>query len=223
MTLGIAGGMGVQATALFYEKLISLQKVGVEQDYIDVLIYSKSSIPDRTAFITGKSDQNPYPELIRAIETLRRANASCIAVPCVTSHYFLKDMMEDYCVPIFNMLKEMARYVSDAGYKKIGLLATVGTLHGRFFHTALAECGIETVEPKPTDQAALMEYIYAIKKGQPSDPAVLRGFADVLLSQGAEAAILGCTELSVAVKGYDNGYIDALDVLARAALKYIKG
>ncbi|MCL2603899.1 MAG: amino acid racemase [Defluviitaleaceae bacterium] len=218
MTLGVVGGMGAQATALFYEKLIALQNVETEQEYIDVLIYSKSSIPDRTAYITGKSGESPLPALLHAVKTLKTAGASCIAIPCITSHFFLDDLGNRDFGCILNMLEETARHISGTGYKKVGLLATMGTLHGRFFHDALARYNIETLEPTPADQAALMEYIYAIKKGRSVDLARLHGFSGALLSQGAEAVILGCTELSVAAKDSSHDYIDALDILAQAAI-----
>jgi aspartate racemase len=93
---------------------------------------------------------------------------------------------------------------------------------GRFFHNALSARGIETLEPAPDTQAALMEYIYTIKKGGTADPAELRAFADTLREHGAETVILGCTELSVAAKDDTNAYIDALDILTLAAINYCK-
>ena len=85
--LGVMGGMGTQATACFYEKLHSIQSVTTEQEYLDVLVFSKPSIPDRTAYITGKSNESPLEQLTYVALTLEAAGATCIALPCVTSHF----------------------------------------------------------------------------------------------------------------------------------------
>jgi aspartate racemase len=220
--IGVVGGMGVQATALFYEKLIALQPVAVEQDYVDVLVYSKSSIPDRTAFITGKSKQSPLPALLHAVEILANAKVTCIAIPCVTSHFFLHDLVKSNYPPIVSMLDATATHITAAGYKKVGLLATTGTLHGRFFHNVLLNHKVNTLEPDENTQVKLMEFIYNIKKGRTPDPALLQKFSHGLRLQGAEAVILGCTELSVAAKGMCAEYIDALEILAQAALDACK-
>ncbi|MCL2188284.1 MAG: amino acid racemase [Defluviitaleaceae bacterium] len=221
MTIGVIGGMGVQATALFYEKFIALQTVDVEQEYADILIYSKSSIPDRTAFIIGESENDPAPALIHAAQTLEAAGVACIAVPCITSHYFYPALSQAVFTPILHLPQETASHVASLGHEKIGLLATNGTLHGQMFHHALAEKNIETLTPDEEMQKKLMDFIYRIKKNRLSDPRLLHTTADALLAKGAQTIILGCTELSVALaKEPRVGYCDALEILAQAALTF---
>ena len=217
-TLGIIGGMGVQATGRFYEMLTKLQTVAREQEYLDVLLYSKPSIPDRTAFITGQSAVSPLKSLLDAAEVLEKAGVDCIAMPCVTAHYFYQALAESVNVPFLNMPEETARHAAGCGYSKVGLLATDGTVQGRFFHEVFAAHAIEVIVPEAAGQAAIMDLIYAVKRGVRDDiEADLEAASASLREKGAQTVVLGCTELSL--KTWGEGYADALEILARRALK----
>jgi len=216
--LGIIGGMGAQATACFYEKLHSLQSVVVEQDYLDILLYSKPSIPDRTAFITGKSPENPLDSLITAARTLETAGVSCIAIPCITSHYFYDELARKVDVPILNLVEETAAFLSERNVRNVCLLATDGTVKGKIFDSAFEKHGISFCVPENEDQSKLMELIYDIKCGAAISPDVLDEIKSKILKEGANAIVLGCTELCIAVKNTPNT-INTLDVLAEASLR----
>jgi len=209
--LGIIGGMGTQATACFYEKLHSMQNVTKEQEYLDVLLYSIPSTPDRTAYITGQSPESPLEHLIKAAKTLETAGAACIAIPCVTSHYFYEDLKNAVSIPILNMLDETVDFVAEKGIKKICLLATDGTIKGRAFHTAFNKRGIEVIVPPDDEQHKLMTVIYDIKRGVEVAP-------DALYSMSEDIIVLGCTELCVIADERPN-VINTLDVLAASALR----
>jgi len=218
--LGIIGGMGTQATACFYEKLHRLQDVKKEQGYLDVLLYSMPSIPDRTAFITGQSKESPLMSLIHAAKILESAGVSCIALPCATSHFFYNDLADAVSVPIINMLDETARYVKERGIGKVCLLATDGTIKGGAFHSAFEKYGIEVAaEPSP---CVLMDLIYDIKRGARFKPDVLDAIIKDALETGAEAVVLGCTELCVVARE-SPVVINTLDILAASALREAGG
>jgi len=216
--LGVIGGMGVHATAYFYEMLMAMQHVNAEQEYLDVLIYSRPSIPDRTAFITGQSSESPIDMLKDSALTLARAGAGMIVMPCITAHYFYDDLAGVVDVPVINMMEEAAQYMAAAGYFKIGLLATDGTLRGGHFNRVLSKWDIEVVTPTPHSQAALMDIIYKIKRGDNVCHDKLEPIADELYKNGAKTVVLGCTELSMLQKGRKHYYIDTMTVLAQAAL-----
>ena len=221
-TLGVIGGMGTGATARFYEMLHSLQNVKKEQEYIDIIVYSKPSIPDRTAYILGQSTDSPLSPLIHAAKTLETAGVDSLAIPCVTSHYFYKDLQSAVRIPIINMLDETAAYISENGYQKIGLLATDGTIKGRFFHDTMEKQGIDIFTPPEKTQEELMNIIYDIKRGQSIKAEALDGIVAQLQQKGAQTTLLGCTELSL-IKKISSDHIDALEILAHASLKKCTG
>jgi len=220
-TLGVIGGMGVQATARFYTLLTDMQAVATEQEYIDMLIYSKPSIPNRTAFITGESDISPFDSLLDVTKKLEGAGVSCIVMPCVTAHFFYEELARSVKVPFINMMEATAQHVKKVGCTKVGLLATEGTLKGRLFHDAFNRCGVDVVLPAKKAQARMSEAIYNLKRGKmPLDALEIVSWD--LYDTGAEAIVLGCTELGL-LQRYDGYlYIEAMEVLAHAALRAVQ-
>jgi len=214
------GGMGTLATACFYEKLHSLQNVAAEQEYLDILLYSMPTTPDRTAYITGRSTENPLGSLIHAAKTLETAGADCIALPCITSHFFYDELADAVNIPIINMLDETAGAAAKLGIKNACLLATDGTIKAGAFEDAFKKQGIDVLLPPDPEQSALMKYIYDIKQGIDVSPDGLDIIIDKALKTGADAAILGCTELCIMPGDKKTNVINTLDVLAEAALRY---
>ena len=220
-TMGVIGGMGALATAIFYAIVTNAQdrQVEVEQDYLDMIIYSKTSIPDRTAYILGQSDADPTADIIAAAITLEQAGADFLAMPCVTAHYFYREVADLVGIPFINLLDEIAAHVESEGLKRVGLLATQGTLQSRILHTVLEDRGVEVLTPGETEQALLMDMIYSIKVGGHVTGRDFDNLEDALFARGAQSIILGCTELSLIKGEIVTERIDALSVLARAALK----
>jgi aspartate racemase len=216
--LGVVGGMGMQATDYFCKKIISMQDVKVEQDYLDMLVYYKPAIPDRSEYLLGKSQQSPLPALLDAIHTLENNSVTCIAIPCVTSFYFYDELTKATSIPIPHVLKEAARFTKELGYNKIGLLATSGTINGGVFAGIFNEAHISLITPDDYDQEKLMELIYAVKKGEKVESDAVKKLSGKLLNKGAQAVVLGCTELSL-LNDKSDYYIDIIEILANAALR----
>ena len=213
--------MGTQATAYFFDLLHKKQNVTSEQEYLDVLLYSMPTIPDRTAFITGRSADNPLGPLLRATKALQTAGASLLTMLCVTSHYFYDDLAEAAGIPFLSITRETAKLAHERGIGKIGILATDGTLKGKVLDKAFKEYGIEALVPPEETQAALMTMIYNIKRGAPVSPEELDAFVSELRAKGSDAVVLGCTELCIIADGSPD-VINTLDVLAAAALRALK-
>ena len=88
--LGIIGGMGPNASSLFYKMLIEKTPAAKDQDHMDLMMLSHASIPDRTAAIlSGDKERIGYVrDLIRDdIIRLRAAGCDRIAITCNTAHY----------------------------------------------------------------------------------------------------------------------------------------
>ena len=219
--LGVLGGMGTQATACFYDVLHNMQNVASEQEYLDVLLYSMPTIPDRTAFITGRSTESPLPPMLKAMKALETAGASLLTMLCVTSHYFYDDLAEAAGIPFLSIPAETAKLAHERGIGKIGILATDGTLKGEVLHKAFGKYGIEALVPPEDAQAGLMTMIYDIKRGVAVAPEKLNAFIRELRAKGSDAVVLGCTELCIIADGSPN-VINTLEVLAAAALREVR-
>ncbi len=221
--IGILGGMGPEATADLYLRLIRATPAKRDQDHPRVIIYSNSKVPDRTAAILG-TGPSPLPELIRAGKRLEEAGADFIIIPCNTAHYFIDQLQKELRVPILHMIRLSAAKAQKSypNVKKAGLLATDGTVKSGLYKLAYEESGVEILEPSPEKQADVMKAIYqCIKAGNLIDGGfLLCGVANDLISAGAEMIICGCTEVSLVLKegALPVPILDPLQVLAEAAV-----
>ena len=221
MMLGILGGMGPLATAVFYRKVVELTKAQTDADHIETVIYSNPGIPDRTSFITGQGGEDPYPLIRESAIKLARMGADVIAVPCVTSGFWSEELSRDVEIPVLNGIKETAERLKAQGIKKAGILATEGTLTGGFLTRVFNACGIDVILPDEKDRQITTELIYdSVKAGTSCDKNILLTLRDDLLAAGAETVVAGCTELSCIRDelGVSEGFIDILDVLAEEAI-----
>ena len=221
-TLGIIGGLGPMATAYFMQLLTQMSDAATDQEHMDILVYSKPSISDRTQYILGTSDKSPVPEMVLAGRKLRQMGADLIAMPCITAHYFHSELEDKIGIPIINAVAETALCLERAGVDKVGLLATDGTIQSGLFQKELAGHHMQSVLPDADGQRAVMHIIYdEVKAGRTVDIERFRRVSDELFRRGTQVILLGCTELSLVKRDFTlpAGYLDVMDVLARKAVQ----
>ncbi|MDL2219736.1 amino acid racemase [Ruminococcaceae bacterium OttesenSCG-928-O06] len=219
--LGILGGLGPMATAYFYELVIAHTKAERDQDHIDMVISSKATTPDRTAYITGQSNEDPFGIMESEAHRLVTFGAEVIAIPCNTAHYFFTRLHEVIPIPVLNMVELTVEKAAALGCGKVGILATDGTIcTDTYQHVCMAK-HLACEVPGAAGQADVMQVIYRdIKGGRPPEMAAFHRAAEELFSAGCQRLILGCTELSLLKKDglLDERYLDSMDVLAEAAI-----
>lgn len=219
--LGVIGGLGPMATAYFMELVTDMTDAATDQEHLKMLIYSAPSIPDRTRYILDNTSENPLPEMLKIGNALAQQGAERIAIPCVTAHYFFEDLTSGIPVPVINGVRETALHLKDRGITRAGIMATDGTVKSRVFHRELEKQGIEAIVPSADRQADVMHLIFnEIKAGLPVDMEKFAGIARELRSNGAQAIILGCTELSLIKRDHPigEGFLDAMEILAQQAI-----
>lgn len=219
--LGVIGGLGPLATAHFLELTTRMTDAATEQQNLDMIVYNFPSIPDRTGYILGSNLKSPLPGLLWAGRNLTRQGVDCIAIPCVTAHFFYEELREALAAPIIHAVRETARYLKDRGVSSAGIMATDGTILSGLFSRALLDADIRPMIPSKARQAQVMELIYEdIKAGNPPDMEKFFAVSQELRQKGAETILLGCTELSLIKKEHalGPGYLDSMEVLARASL-----
>ncbi|MGI6631957.1 MAG: aspartate/glutamate racemase family protein [Bacillota bacterium] len=219
-TVGILGGMGPEATADLFLKIVKSTPAKKDQEHLRIVIDNNPAIPDRTAYILGKGD-DPRPALIETAKNVEKMGASFIAIPCNTAHFFHSDIQAAVSIPVMHIMREVSRLLKGK-IERAGILASSGTLKTKLYEDFLKEAGISVVLPQGTDQDEVMDAIYSVKGGDLEKGRVLslkqgRG----LIAAGAEAVIAGCTEIPLVLKDgdLDVPVIDATKVLAEACVR----
>lgn len=226
--IGILGGMGPEATLDLYRCIINLTPAGKDQDHIQVIIYSNPKIPDRTKAIAG-GGESPLPYLIESAQLLEKGGAGIIAMPCNAAHHYLPEIRRMTRIPFLDMIKETSRSLRSClhNVKTVGLLASIGTNRSGIYPRSLAAAGIEVLIPEDDDQQRVENAINQVKAGK-HDRMTKETFQSVglrLVQEGAEAVILGCTEIPLAFDPDAVSYmvLNPTRILAEAAVDWALG
>lgn len=242
--IGIVGGMGPQAGATLFNSVVCQTPAAADQQHLPVILMSFPQIVDRTAFLEGKESINPAFTIVQVINKLEQAGAAVIGIACNTSH-----VPEIYDVIIGELYRLKSRatlvhmplatcqYIKEhhAHVRRVGLMTTNGTYKSGLYRNILQEQGYEVIIPDFSFQNEVVhKMVYDPLYGIKSNPAALtsevRMLADHALhyfeNAHADAIILGCTELSLAIperviKGML--IIDSIAALAKTLLKEATG
>lgn len=220
--LGVIGGLGPMATALFMQMVTEMTDADVDQEHIEMLIHSCPQIPDRTSFILDHTREDPRPEMIRIGRNLAKQGVDLIAVPCITSNYFYKELTEAIQVPVINIIQETCSYLEERGIHTAGLMATSGTIESGLFQERFAASGCRLALPSEERQRQVMHLIYKnVKANRAPEMKFFTEVSEELKTNGAEVILLGCTELSVIHRNHEigSGYLDIMQLMAKCAVE----
>ncbi|MFZ5753087.1 MAG: aspartate/glutamate racemase family protein [Bacillota bacterium] len=226
--IGILGGMGPEATANFFLKIIKATPVEKDQDHLRIIIDSNPKIPDRTSAILGHGP-SPVETMVRTGKNLASLGVNIGAIPCITAHYFFDEVQKELPFPLVNALEELNKRIKTSypHVEKIGVLATTGTVKSKLYDKHLSSYTI--IYPDDSSQEKIMKAIYGIngiKNGNtgiyPKCLLVQAGFE--LIERGSQALIAGCTEIPLVLKPEDFPVplLDPMEVLAESIVNMAK-
>ena len=225
--LGIIGGMGPMASAVFYDMISSKTDASCDQENLDLILLSHAGMPDRTRAILSKDEvqiEAVRSKLLADAMFLQNSGCTAIAVTCNTAHYFVNMIEDELDIPFIHLIRETAEAVaSEFGAKKVAVLATDGTIETKLYQDELSKRGVIAFTPKAEVQALVMHEIYdCIKSGKPADEEIWQKIEEYVKAEGCEAAVLACTELSVVRKELSLGsfYYDPMDIMAERCLDF---
>lgn len=210
------------ATAYYLELVVSMTHVQRDQDHPRIMVMNDPTIPDRTAYILGESGESPLPAMAELGRQLKTLGAGVLATPCITAHYFHEELQSETGLPMIHAIRSVAELLKESGIRRVGLMATDGTVRSGIFQRQVEALGMELVLPSAEGQKGVMTLIYdQVKAGVAPDLALFTSIRDELREYGAEVVVLGCTELSLLKKDFDlgDGILDALEVLAKESVK----
>lgn len=224
-TIGILGGMGPEATIYMFRLIVQLTKVEKDQDHIPIIVFNNPKIPDRTAAIV-RGGPSPLPYLVDSAISLEKAGADFILMPCVTAHYFYKEIVKHINIPFLHLLEESIDYVKrELGHvKRIGLLATDGTVQTGLFQEFFYKKGIEIIVPGKEGQNLIMKALYqkeGVKAGYKERPReMILQVLQQLIRDKVEGVIAGCTEIPLLLSQSDMEipFINPLWIVARKSI-----
>lgn len=215
--IGILGGMGPEATILFYNKIIQNTPSKKDQDHIQTLIYSNPKIPDRTQSIQSDNHGPIQQALQESAKVLERGGADFIVIPCNTAHFWHEVVQEAVSIPVLHMIHELGQQLQEKNCSSVGLLATIGTVQTNLYQRCFKDHDIEVCIPSEEDQKHVMDAITEVKSGQKS-PETIEALNRIMSQLPTDTIILGCTELPILIQTNDT-IVDPMDSLVSQAIK----
>lgn len=222
--IGVLGGLGPWATLDLFEKILRLTPARRDQDHLRVIIDSNAKIPDRSPAILGRGE-DPTPALVATAVNLERAGAEVLVIPCNTAHAFYEAVAASVAIPVLHIMEEVAAAAHRdwPEVRRVGVLATRATIVARLYHHAFAKIGVDVLAPDAAGQAVVTRAIYGVKAGtlDVETTAAVAGVARALIALGADAIVLGCTELPFLLRpgDVDVPLLDSNLILAQAAVR----
>ncbi|MBC9795255.1 aspartate/glutamate racemase family protein [Sinomicrobium weinanense] len=224
--LGIIGGMGSRAGANFLQKVIDLCPARTDQEFVEIFMHSNPNVPDRTrAIVHGEAC--PLEEILRSVKVMNNNNVDFIVLTCNTSYYYYQNFIPYSKAEVLHPVQILKKYVLENGFKKIGLLATTGTIRSGIFCRELGSLDCEVVKLSPEEQENIFMASVYMEHGLKSSVVNVRAVdlmytaARILIDKGVQLLVGGCSEVSIALdqRNVEVPYVDTMDLVAREVVE----
>ena len=238
--IGILGGLGPYAGLDLVRWVFDETDAQRDQDHLPVTLLSyPGRIPDRSTWIADHAAPSPLPAMLEILRRLDDAGCTVAGVPCNTAHApalfgrlrsgLVAEGRSLQIVHIVDAIVEMLAEVAPKA-RVIGVLATNSSMKNRLHENGLEKAGLDDVAPAPDVQALVHASIFDTEwglkaKSHPPHPKAREVLLDAiahLKERGAEAVILGCTELPLAVpedEAHSLPLLNSTRALARALIR----
>jgi len=191
--IGIVGGLGVDATVHYYEKITAACKArGVVPD---LSIVHADVDTGQNLIRAGKLDELAK-YIAGFIERLKRTGAQLAVLPAVTPHICIKELAPILPIPLINIVEVLSAELVRRRIKRVALLGSIFTVQGSLWGQL---AGIDIVKPAPDEIAFIGAAYQRILDGksEPADADGFRRIARSLQDRGAETILIAGTDLVV--------------------------
>lgn len=204
--LGVIGGMSWTSTQEYYRLLnegVAQQLGGLHSARI--LLHSVDFGPVAEMQHAGDWD-GTAAVLVEAARGLERAGAEGLLLATNTMHKVAGEIEAAIGIPLIHIGDATARRIAAAGHTRVGLLATAFTMEQDFYVDRLRAYGLEVLVPDEAQRGDVHRIIYdelCHDVVRPESRGRYREVMADLVDRGAEAIILGCTEITLLVGEQD--------------------
>ena len=224
--LGLIGGMSWESSAEYYRIL----NQGVRDRFgptasarclLWSFDFSEIELLQRRGDWAGLTER-----MVDAARRLEAAGAEGLLICTNTMHRMAAEVQAAVGVPLLHIADPTAQRIKAAGIRQVGLLGTAFTMEQAFYKGRLsAEHGLDVLVPGDADRLLVHRIIYeelVAGKVLPASRAAYRGVIARLVERGADAIILGCTEIMLLVQPEDSPVplFDTTALHAQAAIEW---
>ncbi|TQV81200.1 aspartate/glutamate racemase family protein [Exilibacterium tricleocarpae] len=225
-TIGLLGGMSWESSAVYYQLInegVKESLGGLHSAKIAMVSVDFDSIEQ----LQHRGDWDGAAKiLIAAARRIESAGADFLVICTNTMHKVAPQIESAIQIPLLHIADATAQALSAAGVSTVGLLGTAFTMEQDFYKGRLADNhGLNVLVPGQGDRALVHKVIYeelCLGKVENRSKTEYLRIVEELADRGAEAVILGCTEIGLLIKQSDSHLklVDTTLIHAQKAVEY---
>lgn len=224
--IGLIGGLSWESTVEYYRIINETVKAKLGGLHsAKILLYSFDFAEIEQLQHQGKW-QEATMAMVDAAKILAQTGSDCLVICSNTMHRMAEDLQAAVRVPLLHIADATAEKIKADGLRCVGLLGTRFTLEENFYTGRLiTKHGLEVIIPDAEGRTKIHQIIYdelCLGKIRDGSRQIYKTIISQLIEQGAEAIILGCTEISLLVKPEDSSVplFDTTLIHAQAAVEF---
>ncbi len=205
-TIGLLGGMSWESTQTYYRLLnegVKRRLGGLHS--AKLILYSVDF-----AEIEELQHQGNWAEtgniLSRAARALEQAGAEFLVIGTNTMHKVAPEIEQTIGIPLLHIADATAGVLKQDGLSSVGLLGTRFTMEQDFYRERLEQAGIQVIVPEEPEREVIHRVIYEELCQGEINQASKQAYLEIVTSlteRGAQAVILGCTEIGLLIRQED--------------------
>lgn len=228
-TIGLIGGMSWESSMLYYQIMNETVKAKLGGHHsAKCLLYSVDF--QEMKDLQHRGDWEAATQImIQSAQKLESGGADVVVICTNTMHKMAPEVAQAVSIPLLHIADATAQHIVADQRKKIALLGTVFTIEHDFYKGRLTDrFGLEVIVPHAADRAIVHDVIYEELCLGIVHQSSRQAYIDIihrLIAQGAEAVILGCTEITMLITQADCPVpvYDTTRLHAEAAVEFALG
>lgn len=224
-TIGLLGGMSWESTATYYRLINEGVKEHLGGLHSAKIVMVSVDFAEIEALQMAGNWDEAGRQLALAAKQIEAAGANFMMICTNTMHKVVPAITDAVDIPLLHIADATAAEIKTYGYGKVALLGTAFTMEQDFYKGRLTDMfGIEVITPDAADRRIIHDVIYhelCLGTIKDSSRTEYLRIVDNLHQQGAEAVILGCTEIGLLItpKHTDVPLLDTTVIHAEAAVR----
>jgi aspartate racemase len=222
-TIGLIGGMSWESTQTYYRLINQKVREQLGGLHSAKLILYSLDFSEIEALQHQDDWEGAAKILVAAAQSVQSAGADFLVICTNTMHKVAPQIEQATAMPLLHIADATAKALLSDGITSVGLLGTQFTMEQAFYRERLEQKGITVIIPNHNERTVVHRIIYdELCQGivNPESKAAYLDVVAALAARGAQAVILGCTEIGLLIQASDTqvALYDTTDIHADQAV-----
>ncbi|KUR76998.1 aspartate/glutamate racemase family protein [Novosphingobium sp. FSW06-99] len=207
-TLGLLGGLSWESSAEYYRLINQGVRDALGPTHSAQILLWSFNFAELEAMQHAGDWPTLTARMVDAARRLEEAGADTLLICSNTMHQCASAIEAQTAIPLLHIIDPTAQAIRAAGLTRIGLIGTRFTMERDFYKGRLADHhGLDVIVPDAEDRAEVHRVIYqelVAGRIESSSREAYRGIIGRLVARGAQAIVLGCTEIMLLIGAEDS-------------------